>query len=350
MSNIDQSIFSLLRTALFDHQIDGKAFETLNERDWMELYRIAQFHKMTGILCDGIDMLPSNIRPPRQQWMHWLAEREKTEMRHKHKTRVLKHLLNLFEQHNIPAIELKGSTLSQYYPIPQHRHFSDIDLYHFDQHAQADKLIAETLHVTPHNDSHHHSKYNHHGVTIESHFDFVNTHTPPSNKAYEQMLKQLDPHGATFEALFLARHHSCHFASDRITLRNLCDWALFLQARSHEIDLTMVADAFRQFNMHHFVGALEAIRTRMLHMPTIPELHFEISEKLYLRVLNDILHGEFNVPDPEKPGLRRLVWKLRRHRVNHWKLSITCNDTYSATMVSSLLSHLKKPKSILKKM
>ena len=221
----------------------------------------------------------------------------------------------------------------------------------YDKHPdEADKLIAETLHVTPHNDSHHHSKYNHHGVTIESHFDFVNTHTPPSNKAYEQMLKQLDPHGATFEALFLARHHSCHFASDRITLRNLCDWALFLQARSHEIDLAMVADAFRQFNMHQFVGALEAIRTRMLHMPGIPELHFEISEKLYQRVLNDILHGEFNVPDPEKPGLRRLVWKLRRHSANHWKHSITCNDTYSATMISSLFSHLKKPKSILKKM
>lgn len=350
MANIDLHIFTLIRAALFGHTPDAKPFRQMHERDWMQLLRMAQFHKISAIVCDGIEHLPDDVRPPRNQWVQWLTEREKTILRHTHKSHVRDHLFQFFHKHEIPVIELKGSVLSAYYPIPEHRHYADIDLYHYDCHAQADALVESKLHIHPHNDSHHHSKYNFKGVTIESHYDFVNSHTPPSNRTYELTLKQLDPHSATFEALFLARHHSCHFASDRITLRNLCDWAMFMQARSHEIDLPWVASVFEQYNMHRFVGALEAIRTRMLHMPKVPELSFPISEKHYQRILNDILHGEFNAPDPGKPGLRRLVWKMRRHRVNRWKHNLTCNDTYIAATTSNFLSHMKKPKSIFKKM
>jgi hypothetical protein len=73
------------------------------------------------------------------------------------------------------------------------RQFGDLDLYFFDRHDEADEVARRELHVQVDNHSHHHTRYELRGITIESHYDFVNTPYPPSNRNYETLLKEQAP-------------------------------------------------------------------------------------------------------------------------------------------------------------
>lgn len=252
-------------------------------------------------------------------------------------------------EHGINTLALKGTHIAQHYPVPETREFGDIDLYFYDKHDDADRVAHKYLRVRVNNSSHHHSKYNYRGVTIESHYDFLNTHYPPSNRRYETLLKELAP-SATFEVLFLLRHMAGHFAASRITLRDVIDWTLTCQALKDNVDWTLVQKTIRQYGMESFATTIDCIVERRLGktspLSTVDDSNSGRQTSLLL-IERDIVYG--SIDDHKSDGITRLGWKLRRWRELAWKRRMVYNDNPAILAISSLTSHALKPHSILHK-
>ena len=355
---------------------------TLNSKDWWSLFRLLQRNHLVALTAETVAALDV----PREVKIPWLAEADKAVRWYQYQHEVQDEIVEVMAKRGIETLVLKGTHIAQYYPTPELREFGDLDLYFYNKHDEADRVAREVLKVEVSNDAHHHSKYNYRGVTVESHYDFVNVHYPPSNRRYEALLKELVSNNSikdsrtqshkdsksqgqlstfnfqlsTFEILFLLRHMACHFASSRITLRDLADWALTCRALQDKVDWPLVERTVSDYGMTEFVSALNAIAEQRLgtqppshpvtQSPSHPDsmsrcLDVSMSQKLE----RDLVYGSPETDDKNADGLARLIWKQHRWRALGWKRKMVFNDSPLRLMLASLTSHAEKPRSILHK-
>lgn len=330
-------VFTLLRGAL-----EGEVPEVgeMNAQHWWSLFRLLQRNHVAALTAE----VAATLEMPREVKIPWLSERDKAVRWYRFQEEVQQDILSRMEQHRISTLVLKGTHLAQYYPQPELREFGDLDLYFYDRHDEADEVARREMGVTVNNDSHHHTKYDYRGVTVESHYDFLNIHYPPSNRRYEQLLEKTAP-SPTFEVLFLLRHMACHFAASRLTLRDLCDWTLTSRALKDQVDWPLVSRTIENYGMKHFASALNALAGRRLGF-TSPIDPTPLSDT-DIRVEHDIVYGTVN--DHSSDGLGRLGWKLRRWRALAWKRRMVFSDSEARLFLASFSSHAEKPQSILHK-
>ena len=317
--------FALLRSA-----IAGTApeLEHMDAHSWWHLFRLMQQNHVAALTAETMAALDV----PREVMMPWLSEQQKAKDWYSYQLGVQEEIVGLMAKSGIKTLVLKGTHTAQYYPTPELREFGDLDLYFYDKHDEADMLAEKRLRVTVSNDTHHHSKYNYRGVTVESHYDFLNTHYPPSNRRYEKMLKE-QVGTATFDVLFLLRHMAVHFAASRITLRDLVDWTLICHALQNQIDWDLVRRTASDYGMEPFLTALNAIAE---------------GQDADIRIVKNMVYGDIQDHNAENVG--RLLWKLHRWRTNDWKRRMVFCDSEPSLLLASLTSHAEKPHSILHKM
>lgn len=323
----------------------------MSAQNWWSLFRLLQRNHVAALVSEVFDKMSKEMLPPRAVLIPWLAERDKATDWTRYQKDVQDDIVDTLQKHGIQTLVLKGTHIATYYPHPELREFGDLDLYFFDKHDEADRVAKKELGVSISDKSHHHTKYDYRGVTVESHYDFVNTHYPPSNRNYETLLKEQAP-SPTFEVLFLLRHMACHFAASRITLRDLVDWALTCQALEDKVDWTLVNKTIEDYGMTDFVAALNAISTQRLSVSISQNLDVMkpqcLDVSLVHMVEHDLLYGSEEA-DNKSDGLERLGWKLRRWRALAWKRRMVFNDSPLRLLLTSLTSHIEKPQSILHK-
>ena len=349
MVNEIDIVFALLRSALGGNQ-GGERLDpqrsTLSSKEWWHLFRLMQQNHVAALTAE---VLPTGM--PREVLLPWLAEGDKAVRWHRYQQEVQQEIVDIMAHHGIETLVLKGTNTARHYPTPQLREFKDLDLYFYDKHDDADRVAREVLKVEVSNDAHHHSKYNYRGVTVESHYNFLNTHYPPSNRRYEALLKELIStsdsnssfftHHSSFEVLFLLRHMACHFAASRITLRDLVDWTLTCRTLADKVDWQLVKKAIEDFGMTDFVAALNTIVENRLGTQ-LPSL--SATQSL---MEHDIVYG--SVDDSDADGPSRLGWKLHRWHALAWKRQMVYNDGELHLCLASLTAHTLKPRSILHK-
>lgn len=140
---------------------------------------------------------------------------------------------------------------------------------------------------------------------------------------------------------------ACHFASNRISLRDLCDWYCLNRAIGQHVDMDLVRDTVRRFGMVPFASVLDEVMRRRFGL----DLHYgEVADKaLVERFERDTVYGNSQRDAHDHEDLGRLWWKLRRFGSNRWKQRMVFNDNIVSLYVSSLTSHASKPRSILHK-
>ena len=289
---------------------------------------------------------------PREVKIPWLTEREKASGWYRYQREVQCDIIEKMSRNGIETLVLKGTRTAQYYPKEELREFGDLDLY-FSRHREADDVARREFCVSIRTTSHHHTKYDYRGVTVESHFDFVNRHYPPSNHRYELMLKKISAQQSSFpsfEVLFLLRHMAGHFASSRITLRDLVDWYLTCRTLDDRVDWGDVQKTIKNYGMERFAKALCHIVERRFGYK-IP-LDFAIGrhdDEDESKVEHDIVYGDSVTVDKGLDGIDRLTWKFRRHHAMGWKRNMVFRDPALALFLSNITSHAERPYSILHK-
>ena len=334
--------------------------------DWYEIQAHAERQGLSAIIVDGVERLPETQRPPKPILLQWIGETlQSYEYRYEQYRRAIAELAAFYNAHGFKMMVLKGYGCSLDWPKPEHRPCGDIDIWQFGKQKEADAALAASSKFQVSgskidNSHHHHSVFYWGDFMVENHYDFINVHALASNKELEKVFKQLgldDSHfvdvygekvylpSPNLHALFLVRHNIAHFASTSVSLRQVLDWAFFVERHSKEIDWEWLDEQLGHFHMKDFYNCINAICVEDLGFSSsiFPTVQFLPSLKE--RVLNDILFPVFSVEEPR--GLRkRLVYKYRRWKGNEWKHQLCYNEGRWDAFWSSVWAHILKPKSI----
>lgn len=146
-------------------------------------------------------------------------------------------------------------------------------------------------------------------------------------------------------ALFLIKHMVSHFSGSNVTLRQVLDWAFFVEKHNKEIDWPWLNGLLKQFHMSDFVNCLNAI--------CVDDLGFEASffhgvqfnPRLKERILADILFPKYATEEPAYL-IPRLVYKYKRWQGNGWKHELCYNESRWSSFWTGIWAKILKPASL----
>ena len=354
-SNTD-TFLSLVRLGIGHHS--GALPESIN---WSEMESMATRHGLSAILIDGVEKLPESLSPSKMVLLQWIGEvLQNYEQRYELYRRNIAELAGWYNAHGFKMMVLKGYACSLDWPKPEHRPCGDIDIWQFGQWKDADATLAKEKRIKIDKSHHHHTVFEWQGFTVENHYDFVNVHAHKSSNELEVIFKELgedDSHvvevngekvylpSANLHALFLLRHMVGHFAAAEINLRQVLDWAFFVEKHTKEIDWEWLVNVVEKYHMKDFYNCINAICVDELGFDARIFPFVQFNPEIKSRVLNDIIHPEFEAASP-KLLIPRLIYKFRRWQGNAWKQRLCYNESRWSAFWTGIWAKILKPASI----
>lgn len=325
--------------------------------DWKAVLTMATEQGVEAIAIDGYKAIKSNNPNTnlsldsfenKPLLLEYLGRLRLVEQGNLQRLAALTELSQVLNGQQIPFLLMKGFACGQYYPNSAHRVCGDIDIYPGDRFDECNNALkAAGIDVEPY--YYRHSASNINGVMVENHRILCDLRGP--RRQTRDFEVQLETEGkksikegkdvviggnviagaknptANFNALFLPWHVSAHFAFERVTLRHLLDWTLFLVYEGKNIDVEQFQEAKQKYTYGYrkFADILTDLSIRYLKVPeqSLPsELvkdAFNFDKKLADRVFNYMFEGKPRERDEN-------VWKSRCNNVKRiweegWKYS-----------------------------
>ena len=247
ISTINKTEYTFLRYLNRSLHQPNKAVTTLSlsANEWEQLLAMADRHEVLALFSHILE--PDKI-PNEQQ----LAVQSKT-ARTVHKAIQLQvlnaRLTALLEKEGIQAVTLKGCTVARFYPVPEFRKTTDIDLF-VASHKEAKRAVQ----ILEANGFQACSGWhaNHHVVLTSAKQEVVELHTAWADEFKEKHLNQylqklyreseqhcqlVDCQGlkvyayeTAWQGFYLLIHMLQHFVGSGFGLRNLCDWVVLWES------------------------------------------------------------------------------------------------------------------------
>ena len=368
-----KALLSLIRLGL-GH--DGGIQKT--EFDWLAIKTLADQQELTAVVLDGIERFKSlnvqGVQGPDQRFLlQWIGEvMQNYETRYAEYEKAINTLAGFYNQHGYKMMVLKGYACSLDWSKPNHRPCGDIDIWLFGKQKEADAALEEWFKSSRvqefkiDSSHHHHTVFSWKGFSVENHYDFINVHSRKPNIELEKIFKELGKDDSYFvelgdasagsatkvylpspnlHALFLMRHLVAHFTSVSITLRQVLDWAFFVEKHTKEIDWEWLIGVLKKYHMIEFYNTINAICVGDLGFDAIIFPSVQFRPDLKDKVLKDILYPKYSASEPSRL-IPRLLYKYRRWQGNAWKQELCYSESRWSAFWSGVWGHLLKPKSI----
>lgn len=279
---IKNRFFALIRSGLWGTDPDTDLFDT--QTDWKQLFRLARAQSLSGIVFDGMQMLPPDKRPNRELYLQWCTAALQIEDNNRKLNRELSNVYALYRESGIEPVLLKGQGIGQNYRNPLHRECGDIDLYIGNlDYVRANELLRRES-ESEHEENHKHTCMEWHGVSIENHRVLTRLSSPSADRHFQkevsrwsnnkQEYRNLTIDGCSvtlppvnFDAAYILLHSVLHFFGEGIGLRQLCDWACLLRKQKEYIDHEEVEKLFRKWGLIKAAKAFGAITVKYLGLP-----------------------------------------------------------------------------------
>ena len=384
LNNNADNFLTLVRMGIgkdYSHSWEKNAH--FSSSDWMAIQKLANEQGLTAVVLDGIDKseeLAATL--PVAMKLDWIGQvLQNYEQRYDSYKNAHAEMAKFYSEHGYKMMVLKGYACSLDWPKPEHRPCGDIDIWQFGEQQAADALLTKEKGIKIDSSHHHHTVFEWNGFSVENHYDFINVHHHKSNVEFEAILKELgnlkvessefraesqlkecsdagckiptvEVNGEkvyipspNLHALFLMKHITMHFAAEGITLRQLLDWAFFVEKHGYEVDWEYVDGVLEQFGMKNMFNIINAICVGDFGFPVkmFPAVQFD--PNLKEKVMAEILSPEYSVELP-KGLFRRIVFKLRRWKANAWKHELCYKESMWSAFWSGVWNHLLKPSSI----
>lgn len=337
-------LLDILRCVVNDTELSHERLKTLSPLDWQVVYTMAKQQGVTAVAFEKIQLLSKEVAPPRELLLKWMSHAMAIEKQAKAIFQRCTDFAQLMHEHGLHTLVLKGVAVSQYYPVPWHREFGDLDCYLYKDNGEgivwdgcyeAGNCVAEQAGYTVERGFYKHSHINYKGLEIENHQFSLAIKDSKDTKALEKHLRQLieeqgilqpiaDTHlyrpTADFNALFLTAHAMSHFLYESIKVRHVMDWALFLKAEQDKVDWDNFWHWCERMHYTRFVQCLNYICVHQLRVD-IHAFAVEESEaikRLSARILQDIFEGDSLYTKGYK-GLRFRVALAASYFKSMWK-------------------------------
>lgn len=338
-------------------------FSLPQDIDWEKVFLLASEQGVEAIALDGLEVLKVKSQEVNASFssannkkllLETIGRLKLAEFKWVHHLSALKELSDILQSKGIPFLLMKGFACGQYYPIPKHRICSDIDIFPGVKFDEANETLKEAgIDVDPYYYRHSVSYIN--GVMVENHRVLCDLRGPRrQTRAFKEQLKveaqksiengkdvliQDVPIAgakypmANFNALFLPWHVSAHFAFEKVTLRQLLDWALFLVNDGKNIDVNLFRKAKLKYTYGYskFADILTNLSIRYLKLPVenVPsEIVYDATNFdnwLADKVFDYMFAGQPRERDEN-------VWKFRKNNLKRiWKERWKYKELYNMT-------------------
>lgn len=396
MTNTQKIFLQLVRLGIGQELVSSFKFQSpVSAMDWEEVVFLAERHGLSAVLTDGIECLPKEVHPPKLAMLQLIGTvLQNYEARYKAYESAVGSLAAFYNRNGFKMMVLKGYACALDWPKPKHRPCGDIDIWLFGAQKEADEVLSHTeftestdnssvpnpskkpnyTKIAIDNSHHHHTVFNWKGFMVENHYDFINVHAHSSSARLERIFKKLgalnvrceelyvkregckneciEVDGAkvylpspNLHALFLIRHSISHFASTEMNLRQILDWAFFVEKHGREIDWEWLIKTLEEFHMKEFFNCLNAICVERIGFEPSIFPKYDIGKEIAERILNDTLFPEFSEQEPK--GFFPRVWfKFRRWKAQGWKRRLCYKENALASFFSGVWAHVLKPSSI----
>ncbi len=272
-------------------------FSLPKDVDWKKVLSLSQEQGVNAIAVDGLEIWMEKesqlLTSPKdkQILLEAIGLLQMVEVNNLHQLSALMKLSQILSAKEIPFMIMKGFACAQYYPNPQHRSCGDIDIYPGDRFEECNRAFSESGIVSdPY--YYRHSAIFIDDVMVENHKVLADLRGPKrQTRELEEWLEKEGKNSieeripavvqgqripsalfpsASFNVLFLPWHVSAHFMFEKITLRHLLDWALFLVKEGKRIDVKMFREAKSKYTYGYskMVDILTNLCFRYLEMPT----------------------------------------------------------------------------------
>lgn len=367
MCSADSVILSLLAYA-----VSKKNITLDNDIDWETVFHESVQQGVSGVLIDGIQsymtdnptykFFSNKSTTDKQKRMQWLGQVMMYERLYAKHEKAMADLARLYATKDIQMMVIKGYGLSLDWPVPNHRPVGDLDIYNFGKWHEADALVAKTCGIRIDDGHEHHTIFNFNGVSVENHYDFINTKAHRNAPKIEARLKALTEKNsidieiqgikiylpsADFNAIFLMRHMGQHFAGEHLNLRQVLDWGFFVRAHHKEVDWKATIGFLKEIGIYTFFNQINAICVDYLGFSESYFPSIERDKDLEERILMDILHPEFAEEKPASGLIPILTFKFRRWWHNRWKHPLVYKEWLLPMFLTLLWSHLRRYKTII---
>lgn len=357
LDTAENMLFALLRASLHDRGAETSFFMEVSDEDWRQCYKIATRHGVMALAWDGVRKLPAELQPCGAVKLTWALAVEAYEKKYRHYCRTVDELSNLYAEHGISLMQLKGVGLSALYPVPSHREGGDIDIYTFSSDknkmsdAQANELADELMRergIDVSNHSCKHSFFYFNGVPIENHKTFLNIEKfKYAAEAEKILVKNISPQltileegkvltpSPSFNLLFIAFHSAQHYGSG-LALHHLCDWAVLIS----RFGLSLPEISNRP--LLNGIYAMTYLCNRYLGTALPVEYDASLAEEM----ICEILHPRYSttIPLHKKSGI--VLYKTRRLLYSSRIQRRILSHSLASRLWSSILFHIRNPKTI----
>lgn len=280
-----EQLFAILRLGLDTSTIEKENlsdFIMLPEDKWSSLGNMSRNQGVLGIFLDGIDKL-ENTRYgltralQANQKLEWIGEVLQIEQRNQLQAMVMNDLAEKWLQDGIRVMVMKGQANGRLYPNPFHRSPGDIDCYLFENYARGNE-IARNVGANVDDRWYKHSQISYKGEVFENHQYFVHTREGKRSKLLQKELADalmtdkwehfhnsnicLPP--TQWDAMFLTYHACAHFITEGLRLKQVLDWAMFLQKEQNDVDWEQFYAFCDRHHLRRFADAITAICVKHL--------------------------------------------------------------------------------------
>jgi len=317
-----QVLIKLLRIALGTEprKYFGEVVEPFPEGiDWNEVVRLSYEHKVSALVVDGLES--SKYDPYRgldekqteelkSILVPWIKDVENTEWSYCYYVEVLKTLNQVLINNELTPIILKGYGLSRDYPRPSHRGAGDIDLFIVDKYGcqatdQGNEIMKSVLgveFVDVDKVAEHHYEAIFKGITIENHKELLGANRNGQKESnIKKELKSLITEGivhkegmyfpsCTFNYVYLMLHMYSHAYCGILTIRQLCDYLVFLRNHHNKIDWDKTNNILASCGFRDFENGINTIIVKLFGVSeSLFKSNFVLDEPLADEMLLDVM-------------------------------------------------------------
>ena len=355
-----KQLLELIKGGLWENPIDCSCFK---QCDWNELYELAKIQTVLGVTADGISKLTKEVQPSmkvKSKWIGPVCEIEKQNIKNRN---ILIKVHELLENH-VNHVFMKGETVALRYPNPLRRQSGDIDFVISKEDFQQTLCLLEHIGDVDRTLIHeHHGMVIVEDVVIEPHYKVHNYQYPKNDKTMCELFDEIFPDKIqyanfdgyeipvfpiTFESVFLISHMVNHVYEEGLGLRQVIDYAMFLNSEYPKIDLDLHDYYLERMNLKRAHRIFVRICEEYLGLP-INILNYKYSEteiKFADKLMSDILSvGNFGRGkyifnyDTKLSELNNFLWVAKRCM----KLSYLCpTEAYSWPLMKLNRYFMKK--------
>ena len=292
-------LLELIRTSLNkDCTIDD---EVLKFADWNEMINIASAHGLSAIAYDGLKMsLDGNPERrneiPKSLLLQWYGQCVHQTALFKKKWKAACSLSSLLGEHGIEAVVLKGRSIAQYYPIPEHRYSCDLDLFVAGDDWERACEILEAKGIRLEREVYKEVEFTFEGVYVELHryntpirgnktllrFErYLRNVLKESPKTYFEGTKLVCP-PLMFIVMLFIEHALGDLLHGKLTLKHVADWMVL---RKQEIDRTEIEARCKDFGFYRFLMLMDSLADVVegkMEMTSLPSSYREVVESFFV--------------------------------------------------------------------